>query len=256
MGLERGLADEQARMEGNMSASSGEPASVAAAKGDRPGTGEPYTAAQPKIADRCPSCGAQSLFVGAGGWLTCSVIGCKNPGVSDEIGVLKRSLRSALSGEDWQERECTRLRNLLAEQAAPAAPRYCVVRYSEGFKVFEGKRLVEERELAALLNAKSAAPACTGCYSNPCICTTLAEPAPELRAAAELRLYHIQADGESDWVEAASVADAVRIWRAAKIEEYGATDSGWWETTEPDSVHMVSDEPVIRDAAAVRAGGS
>lgn len=54
------------------------------------GTGEPYTRQQPRIADRCPTCGAQSLFIGSGGWLTCSVIGCKEPGVSRAIKRLTR----------------------------------------------------------------------------------------------------------------------------------------------------------------------
>jgi hypothetical protein len=40
------------------------------------GTNEPFSRAQPKIADRCEACGAQSLFIGAGGWLTCAVVGC------------------------------------------------------------------------------------------------------------------------------------------------------------------------------------
>lgn len=53
------------------------------------GTGEPYTSKQPNIADRCPSCGARSLFIGSGGWLTCSVIGCANPAVSDAIETLR-----------------------------------------------------------------------------------------------------------------------------------------------------------------------
>lgn len=57
------------------------------------GTGEDYTRQQPKIADRCPTCGAQSLFIGSGGWLTCSVIGCKEPGVS----VARDALRAALA---------------------------------------------------------------------------------------------------------------------------------------------------------------
>lgn len=34
------------------------------------------------IADRCPACGSTSLFIGSGGWLTCAVIGCKEPAVS------------------------------------------------------------------------------------------------------------------------------------------------------------------------------
>lgn len=39
----------------------------------------------PRIADRCPSCGNQTLFIGAGGWLTCSWIQCKEPGLTRAI---------------------------------------------------------------------------------------------------------------------------------------------------------------------------
>lgn len=42
-------------------------------------------ARQVRIADRCPSCGSQSLFIGSGGWITCSVLECKGPGLSNEI---------------------------------------------------------------------------------------------------------------------------------------------------------------------------
>lgn len=44
-----------------------------------------------RLADRCPSCGAQTLFIGSGGWLTCSVIGCKSPSVSTTIGDLREA---------------------------------------------------------------------------------------------------------------------------------------------------------------------
>jgi hypothetical protein len=37
------------------------------------------TATVERIQNRCPACGSQSLFIGAGGWLTCGVIGCRNP---------------------------------------------------------------------------------------------------------------------------------------------------------------------------------
>ena len=58
------------------------------------GTGEVYQPNQPRIADRCPTCGWQSLFIGAGGWLTCSVIGCKRPALQQGI----EDLRSAAGG--------------------------------------------------------------------------------------------------------------------------------------------------------------
>lgn len=58
------------------------------------GTGEPFTRQQPKIFDRCPSCGSRSLFVGSGGWLTCSVIGCKEPATGEVIQGLKDRVTS------------------------------------------------------------------------------------------------------------------------------------------------------------------
>ena len=60
------------------------------------GTNEPYQAVQPRIADRCPACGGQTLFIGAGGWLTCSVIGCKSPCHVDALaGLLARTAADA-----------------------------------------------------------------------------------------------------------------------------------------------------------------
>ena len=56
------------------------------------GTGEEYTRQQPKIFDRCPSCGQRSLFIGAGGFLTCGVILCKNPGVGDVVAGMKAEI--------------------------------------------------------------------------------------------------------------------------------------------------------------------
>lgn len=38
-----------------------------------------------KIADRCPSCNNQTLFIGSGGYLACSWIECKNPCVGRAI---------------------------------------------------------------------------------------------------------------------------------------------------------------------------
>lgn len=34
----------------------------------------------PRVAGYCPACGASSLFVGSGGYITCSIIGCSDPG--------------------------------------------------------------------------------------------------------------------------------------------------------------------------------
>ncbi len=48
-----------------------------------------------KIRTPCPACGANTLFIGSGGHLTCSVIGCKEPGVERAVNGLKRQLRIA-----------------------------------------------------------------------------------------------------------------------------------------------------------------
>jgi hypothetical protein len=43
-----------------------------------------------KIVDKCPSCGSTgTLFVGEGGYLTCSLIGCPQPGVTQAIDQLR-----------------------------------------------------------------------------------------------------------------------------------------------------------------------
>lgn len=47
----------------------------------------------PKIETRCPSCGNATLFIGAGGWLTCSWIACANPSVGNAIDQLKEAAR-------------------------------------------------------------------------------------------------------------------------------------------------------------------
>lgn len=38
----------------------------------------------PKVQGRCPSCHSDSLFLGSGGFVTCSVLGCKAPGAATD----------------------------------------------------------------------------------------------------------------------------------------------------------------------------
>jgi len=40
------------------------------------------------IADRCPTCGVSSIFVGEGGSLTCGNLGCKQPGIGAAVQLL------------------------------------------------------------------------------------------------------------------------------------------------------------------------
>lgn len=60
-----------------------------------------------------------------------------------------------------------------------------------------------------------------------------------------MKVYLISCEGESRIVEAESYGRAVTIWTAAMIREFGP-DSGWTTDTEPESVELLSDEPVIR----------
>lgn len=39
----------------------------------------------PKVEGECPACGAHSLFVGSGGWVTCAVLGCPDPTLASEV---------------------------------------------------------------------------------------------------------------------------------------------------------------------------
>lgn len=59
----------------------------------------------------------------------------------------------------------------------------------------------------------------------------------------ENKLYHVQFDHQSYWIEAVSFAKAVEAWRKHVAKLWG---DDYQETDEPDSVHLVHDEPVIR----------
>ena len=58
----------------------------------------------PKITTRCPSCGGETLFIGSGGHLTCSVIGCREPSVERCVAELYNE-RSQIERELNQTRE-------------------------------------------------------------------------------------------------------------------------------------------------------
>jgi hypothetical protein len=59
------------------------------------------------IVDRCPSCGSKTLFIGDGGYLTCSLIGCPEPSVGKAIAQLRTALLATmeLAEERREERD-------------------------------------------------------------------------------------------------------------------------------------------------------
>lgn len=58
-----------------------------------------------------------------------------------------------------------------------------------------------------------------------------------------MNLYHIQDDGQSYWVESESFALAIVAWQWHVKEAWGADFTG---EEQPESVHLVHDEAVIR----------
>lgn len=62
-----------------------------------------------------------------------------------------------------------------------------------------------------------------------------------------MNLYHVQFDGQSYWVEAGDFGTAVILWKGHVKDLWGEDYDG---TEQPDSVHLVHDEPVIRSAPA------
>lgn len=47
------------------------------------------------ICTPCPNCNAHSVFIGKGGYLTCSIIGCSDPGAPHKALVTARAAREA-----------------------------------------------------------------------------------------------------------------------------------------------------------------
>lgn len=45
----------------------------------------PLAAGLPLVQGKCPACGRTSLFLGDGGYVTCSIIDCPNPSAADEL---------------------------------------------------------------------------------------------------------------------------------------------------------------------------
>lgn len=58
-----------------------------------------------------------------------------------------------------------------------------------------------------------------------------------------MKLYHVQFDSQSYWIEAENFGTAVALWGRHVAKDWGPEYEG---TEEPDSVHLVHDGPVIR----------
>ena len=60
------------------------------------------------------------------------------------------------------------------------------------------------------------------------------------------RLYQILFDGEYDYVEAPAFAAAIRRWTEYQVALADKDDYEWDVSTEPESVTLISEAPVVR----------
>lgn len=52
---------------------------------DQPASTAPLAAGLPHVQGRCPACGTAGLFLGDGGYITCSLIDCPQPDAATEV---------------------------------------------------------------------------------------------------------------------------------------------------------------------------
>ncbi|WP_020116791.1 hypothetical protein [Streptomyces canus] len=52
---------------------------------EQPASTAPAAAAHPLVQGRCPACNGSSLFLGSGGYVTCSRLDCPNPCAADDL---------------------------------------------------------------------------------------------------------------------------------------------------------------------------
>jgi hypothetical protein len=52
---------------------------------DQPASTAPLAAGLPLVQGRCPACGTSGLFLGAGGYITCSRLECPDPGAATAL---------------------------------------------------------------------------------------------------------------------------------------------------------------------------
>lgn len=93
-------------------------------------TKQPPPKTFPNIQGRCPACRGDSLFVGSGGWITCSRIDCPNPSAADQM----------LHGELQIPRPAAAEATEAAEEQPLAVPRYAAAALHEAL----GQLLGEE----------------------------------------------------------------------------------------------------------------
>lgn len=70
---------------------------------DQPASTAPLAAGLPLVQGRCPACGTKGLFLGDGGYITCSLIDCPNPSAADDLlhGDQATKTRVAALCEQW-----------------------------------------------------------------------------------------------------------------------------------------------------------
>jgi hypothetical protein len=99
---------------------------------DLPASTAPAAAAHPLVKGRCPACNGSSLFLGSGGYVTCSRLDCPDPTAADEqlhthpaaedaLEELRRLLRGATYHRERAEARLDRV-TAVYEQWVKAGP--------------------------------------------------------------------------------------------------------------------------------------
>ena len=80
----------------------------------------------PKVEGTCPACGRDSLFLASGGYVTCSIIGCTDPGKASDV--LARHSEPAVSDDAravWERAHPSNWAQLGCNRVDPHGPQDC-----------------------------------------------------------------------------------------------------------------------------------
>lgn len=78
-----------------------------------------------RVQGKCPACGAEFLFLGSEGYVTCSVIGCKDPGAPTDLLLGLKKTAPEPKACPTCGGECRDYRPVMKVRAQKTHERYC-----------------------------------------------------------------------------------------------------------------------------------
>ena len=114
---------------------------------DQPASTAPLAAGLPQVQGRCPACGTKGLFLGDGGYVTCSLIGCPQPDAATEVIAdfwdARQHNAFTFCGQDVGHVTMTAFAKKITEKVTAVAQRAEAVQYAN-----EQKQRAERAEAA------------------------------------------------------------------------------------------------------------